>query len=328
MIYSLGFSCFSKLSIKEFLLDHRGNPFDYAITTKQLTLSFLQSIGKTGKLDGFLEDSLDRSDWQLFTMPREGTDGVLAGELNSGIYFWHSFARDGQKTLKGWENSIDTVKSKYKYMFRRLADNLASPEHHQPTTFVISNTQSNIRDFGEAGHWNEAFSLDPSFVRAVQSELQRITKGSFRLVLLVRSLSNFLELCTVHPQISNQPTVDIIFGGRTSIGPCQHLQQLLREVLFPYHSSSPSAPNITGTYDNGCQIARVGPTLTRKQYSHYAVLNSNGDFWAIITCTPHGGYSVFNKNLHFSMVVEGESLYFSNKTRWRRVSSDVHRHPG
>jgi hypothetical protein len=319
MIYSLGFSCFSKHSIQQFSLDHRSNPFDYLITTKAFLLSWLCSVANDDDLGGFLEKHLDFSESKLFMMSREGTDGILLGEESDGIYLWHAFPRDGNKTLKGWENSVIEVRSKYEFMLKRLAGSISSLGQGNPKNFIISNTQFNLDQFGEEGKWGESFSFDPPFLRSLLSELRRITRGSFKLVLVVRNLHNFLEICSQFSSDSSAPEMILVFGGITQISPCLHIQQLLREVLFTSQFPAPNAPDIAGVYDNGYHILRVCSAYGDSRYAHYLVHDTNDDILAVITCTPHGCYSVFNEIRRFSMVVVGETLYFSNKTRWRRI---------
>lgn len=316
MIYSLGFSCFTRLSLNEFLLDHTSNPFDFVVSTKHFILSFLRSIQLDSNHNSFFEEYSNSFEWILYKMPREGTDGVLVGTKREGIYLWHAFPRIGNLTVGEWVSMAGVARDKYNFLFNRFTRRLIADQHVEKT-FVISNSQYSLQDFGEFENWQLSFGIDRDFLDSINLELHRITRGNYRVIFMVRNFEEFLELSSLsdcHYAAKNH----VLFAGLTPVGFSDYAQQLLREMIFP-HIASVEIVDITGTYENGSRIVRIPSSL--HNYCHNVVYKNNGDPWAVITCTNTGCYAIFDGKNRFSMVTEGDDLYFSNKTRWRRISS-------
>ncbi len=120
---SLGFSCQSRFSIDLFTADHRRNPFDFNISTKEAVLRGLTTSGAN------FEHTKPEID--LYRMTEEGRSGVSC----NGLYFWHDYPMDGRELASSWDTKIDGVNAKYRFLWKRFEDLLIkSPD---PVTYLV-----------------------------------------------------------------------------------------------------------------------------------------------------------------------------------------------
>lgn len=303
--------------VRHINLNHTANPFDYIITTKSFLLNYLENIQLKGVDQDFFKNYQAESEWSLYQMPLEQTDGVLVGTVDNGVYLWHAFTRNEKATSSHWTSAIDNVIDKYSFLFTRFAERMLTVDSIEKT-FIISNTQINLKDFGIPERWRESFGFDADFLDSINSALNQITSGCYKILCIVRSLEEFTLLTSLSSS-RYEGKCHILYGGVTGVSSAEFVPQVLREIICPYMNSF-DLPDISGFYDNGTRIVKI-QSNSFFSYSHYLVYKSNNKVWAAITSTISGSYAIFEGGGRYSMVAERETLYFSNKTRWTKVSS-------
>jgi hypothetical protein len=290
---SLGLSCQSRLSIDAVTADHRALPYDWCFTTKAFILKSLTDLDGAGFWPSI--DALE-----LYEMPIEKNLGPGA----DGIWFWHDFPREGNALLPGWRNHSGFA-DKYPFLWDRFLRLIRDPVIEK--VFVLSNSQYNLDQLASGyDDFSEKFGIDSTFLTALDAALLAAGACNYRFIILSRRIEDFFDI--------------ILNSTLSHIDP-----RLVGPLLLPYHpivahalsdhgASGSSLDRIIGTYDNGAQIISA-------PFNTMAIINAQGQAWGAVRSFSDGMILSFADGLNqvFTAIPDGDDLYLSNKTRWRKI---------
>jgi hypothetical protein len=295
---SLGFSCQTRFSIDLFAADHRRNPFDFNISTKDAVLRGLATSGANFE---HREPGID-----IYRMTEERRRGVSC----NGVYFWHDYPMDGKELASSWETNIEGVNEKYRFLWKRFASRIS--KHSDPVTFIVSNTQMNLGEFSTStDDFDKKFGFDEAFYYELAQRLGVGNRNGRSITFLSRDLSNVVSL---RKELSSNEGFVIRFGG---------LMNLATNPLVAFSTLVNTAPErkdalgcLVGNYSGGARIELSGD-ITATVYRS----GPQGEIpWAEVSMLSDGYLFVFQgRNKVFTAVMQEGSLHFSNRTTWTKV---------
>ena len=319
-IFSIGYSCFSKLSIKDLTLDHRSFPFDYLITTKPFIIEFFKSIYYSKPISNYFNILSDNTSWSKYTMPAEKTSGILLGSKSEGLYIWHSLSQEQINDLKTpWENKIPELREKYSFLFDRFTQTIIDSSCSDKSYFIISNCQFNLVDFGNPGEWDFSFGFDTEFVCLIREEIKRIINGPFQIIIITHSLEEFINISNSCPDYILED-IFLICAGKTDIKACNSIKSLIIDSLqdISYHEGS---NDISGLYENNIRIESLTSNLNSKNNLHYLIFDRDEKLRGLITKSISGYYVIIDNKHRYSAIYTNNTLYLSDKqTKWRKIT--------
>jgi len=296
MLISLGYSCQTRFMIDALSADQKRQPFDFNITSRPALIKAFETNGAS------LQHG--ESHATTFIMPKERREGIEV----SGMYFWHDYPLQENKLSlhHDWRTNMDRVNSKYTALWARFSELVRSDE---PKTFVLSNSQHNLPEFtSDAADFDRKFGLGRQAFEEIIHALDSYGARNYRLKFLSRSVGDLEETASLRDD-----RLDHRFVGVLSL----RVDPRIVTSLFS-GAEETGVDDLDGAYDNADILVKAISSNTALVFRRS---EDKSDLWGSIACTDGGFIAAFQgRDQIFTAVRDGQSIQFSNGTRWEKAS--------